>query len=124
MFKILAMSCTEESMNSLLNELQNSPDCRFQFDYLSEKKPNPFEWKCLLEGLQGSIYEGGFYMVKIIFPTNYPNSRPEVYFLNKILHPHVSSTGRCCIVPLQNDIISVMKTVENMLKKDFLKEES
>jgi ubiquitin-protein ligase len=80
-------------MKALLNELQNSLDCRFELDYLSEKNPNAFEWKALLEGLQGSIYEGGYYMVKIIFSKNYPKERPEVYFLNKIFHPHVSESS-------------------------------
>ena len=106
---------TEVSMRELLNELQNSLECRFELDYLSKKNPNPFEWKALIEGLQGSIYEGGYYMVKIIFDKNYPTSRPEVYFLNKIFHPHVSESSlRACIFPTKNDIISVLEAVENM----------
>ena len=106
---------TNDSMKALLNELQNSLDCRFHLDYLSKKNPNPFEWKALIEGLQGSIYEGGYYMVKIIFTESYPTIRPEVYFLNKIFHPHISESDfRCCICPPRNDVITVLETVENM----------
>lgn len=108
------MTSKEEELKSLLNDLQNSDDCRFQLDYYSEKEPKAFEWKCLIEGLQGSIYEGGYYMLKIEFPENYPIGQPEAYFLNKIFHPHVSSVGRACIHPPNHDIISVLESVENM----------
>ena len=57
-------------------------------------------------------------MLKIIFPRNYPRSRPSAYFLNKIFHPHVnigsSWCGSCCIVPTKNDIKSVLDAVSNM----------
>ena len=113
------MPSTRESMEALLNEMKNNPNSRFDVDYYSEKSPNPFEWKALLEGTQGSVYEGGYYMIKIIFTTNYPESRPSVYFLNRIFHPHVYIGGNiwrgtACIKPLGNNITSVLEAVENM----------
>ena len=108
------MVVTKEEIRTLLNKLQNDPNNRFDFDYYSEKNKNPFEWKVVLEGSIGSIYENGYYMVKIIFNENYPNSRPSVYFMNKIFHPHIHSSGSACIHPEKNDILSVMECVENM----------
>ena len=109
--------CTEESMKKLMNQLQNDKKFGYDVDYF-EGENNPFVWKALLEGTQGSIYEGGFYMLKIIFPRNYPKSRPSAYFLNKIFHPHVyiglGWDGGCCIVPTKNDIKSVLNAVSNM----------
>lgn len=109
--------CTEESMKKLMNKLQNDKKFGFDVDYF-EGENNPFVWKALLEGTQGSIYEGGFYMLKIIFPRNYPKSRPSAYFLNKIFHPHVyigsGWEGDCCIVPKEKDIKSVLNAVSNM----------
>ena len=109
--------CSEETMIKLLNEKQNDKTFGYDVDYFENDK-NPFEWKALLEGTQGSIYEGGFYMIKIIFPRNYPKSRPAAYFLNRIFHPHVHMgsnwDGSCCIVPLKNDIKSVLDAVSNM----------
>ena len=109
--------CTEKSMIQLMNKVQNDKIFRYDVDYFESEK-NPFEWKALLEGSQGSIYEGGFYMIKIIFPKNYPKSRPKAYFLNKIFHPHVyigsSWNGSCCIEPVKNDIKSVLDAVSNM----------
>jgi len=108
------MVITKEEIRTLLNKLQNDPNNRFDFDYFSEKNKNPFEWKVVLEGSQGSIYENGYYMLKIVFSENYPNSCPSVYFMNKIFHPHIHSSGSACIHPEKNDILSVMECVENM----------
>ena len=108
------MVVTKEEIRTLLNKLQNDPNNRFDFDYFSEKNKNPFEWKVVLEGSQGSIYENGYYMIKIVFNENYPSSCPSVYFMNKIFHPHIHSSGSACIHPEKNDILSVMECVENM----------
>ena len=109
------MTTKKEEIRTLLNKLQNDPNNRFDVDYLSEKNKNPFEWKAVLEGTQDSIYANGFYMLKIVFPENYPISRPNVYFLNKIFHPHVESSSlSCCIHPESHDILSVLECVENM----------
>ena len=45
-----------------------------------EKEKNPFWLKILLDGVQNSIYEGGFYTLKVIFPKSYSISRPSAYF--------------------------------------------
>lgn len=108
------MVVTKEEIEALLNKLQNDPTCRYDLDYFNEKNKNPFEWKAILEGTQGSIYEDGFFMIKIVFSTSYPESRPSITFLNKIFHPHVNSSGSACIVPCKNDILSVLETVESM----------
>ena len=108
------MRKTKEEMRALLNKLQNDPNNRFDVDYFSEKNKDPFVWKAILEGTQGSIYENGYYMLKITFNENYPTSRPSVIFLNKIFHPHVSDSGSACIHPESNEILSVLETVENM----------
>ena len=108
------MVLTKEEIRTLLNKFQNDINCKYDFNFLNEKKPDPFEWKTVLEGPPGSIYEDGFFMIKIKFNENYPQSRPSITFLNKIFHPHINSSGSACIVPTSNDIITVLDTVENM----------
>lgn len=105
------MSGKKEEIKTLFNKLQNDPDNRFDFEMNDN---NPMEWRTILEGSEGSIYENGYYMLKIIFPEDYPNSFPSVQFLNKIFHPHVSSSGSACIHPETHDILSVLECVENM----------
>ena len=114
------MTSTEESMRTLLNKMQNDPHSRFNVEYYSEKTKNPFEWKVLFEGSLGSIYEGGFFMVKIVFSSNYPQSRPSAYFMNKFFHPHVyigdenNFHGDVCLNIKNNDITSVLVAIESM----------
>ncbi len=50
---------------------------------------NLFEWKCTILGPADSSYKGGLFHLKIIFPDDYPNSRPEIIFMNPIYHLNV-----------------------------------
>ena len=111
------MTFTAEESRALLYKLQNDPYNTFNLDYFNEKNPNPYEWKAVLEGTIDSIYEGGYYMIKIVFNENYPNQRPRVYFLNRIFHPHVNqSDWMLDTYPLlkENDIISLLECIDNI----------
>ena len=50
---------------------------------------NMFEWKCTILGPKDSFYNRGLFYLKIIFPDNYPNSKPEMIFLTPIYHLNV-----------------------------------
>ena len=50
---------------------------------------NIFEWRCFLLWPKDTFYKGGFFILKIIFPDDYPNSRPEALFLTPIYHLNV-----------------------------------
>ena len=114
------MTSTRESMEALLNKMRNKKHLRFNVDYYSEKNPNPFEWKVLFEGPIDSIYEGGFFMVRIKFTSDYPNSRPSAYFMNKIFHPHIyignesNFQGDVCLNIQNKDIHSVLVAIVSM----------
>ena len=71
---------TFEQMYVLLNKLNHDSNNRFHLDFFNEKDRNPFQLKTVLEGAIDSIYEGGYYMIKIIIPNNYPNDRPRIFF--------------------------------------------
>ena len=53
-------------------------------------EPNNLE-KIMVEikGPQGTPYEGGFFVVNVTFPRDYPYRSPSVGFLTKIFHPNV-----------------------------------
>ena len=109
---------TFQQMYALLYELNHDPNNRFHLDFFNEKDRNPFQLKTVLEGAIDSIYEGGYYVIKIIIPEDYPNKRPGIFFLNKIFHPHVNqSDGRLDTYPLlkNNDILSVLECADNIL---------
>ena len=110
-------------LSEVLKEKQNDRNFGYYIDYFNKEQKNPSEWKAIIEGPKGSIYEGGFYMLKIIFPSEYyqfpKESKPSIYFMNKIFHPYIYKGpiwhGNCCVRILITDIESILKTVENIL---------
>ena len=52
---------------------------------------NYYKWRSSLMGAADSPYKYGVFILKLIFPEDYPNTRPEVYFLTPIYHLNVNS---------------------------------
>ena len=109
-------------LEEILKEKQNDRNFGFYVDYFNKEQKNPSEWKAIIEGPKGSIYEGGFYMLKIIFHSKFyldTESKPSIYFMNKIFHPYIYKGsiwgGNCCITFMKTDIESILETVEKML---------
>ena len=50
---------------------------------------NIFEWKCTILGPKDTCYKNGLFYLKIIFPDDYPKSKPEILFLSPIYHLNV-----------------------------------
>ena len=49
-----------------------------------------FNWKLTMLGPKDSPYRGGIFIIKVIFPENYPNSAPNIIFLTPIYHLNVN----------------------------------
>ena len=61
-----------------------------------------FHWNSTYIGPDGTGYHGGFFVLRIDIPSNYPNSPPSVHFETKIFHPNISEgTGEVCITILK-----------------------
>ncbi len=58
---------------------------------------NIFDWDFVMIGPDETLYEGGIFKGKIIFPPTYPNKPPQVKFTSKILHPNIYPDGKVCI---------------------------
>ena len=50
---------------------------------------NPYLWQCTMIGPTDTSFAGGLFYLKIIFPDDYPNSKPEILFLTPIYHLNV-----------------------------------
>ena len=48
-----------------------------------------FHWKITIIGPKDTPYEGGVFSIIANFKDDYPNSKPEIKFLNKIYNLHV-----------------------------------
>ena len=52
-----------------------------------------YTWRISLLGAKDTSYADGIFLIKILFPNNYPDSRPEIFFLTPIYHPNVAKNG-------------------------------
>eukprot|EP00981_Chlorochromonas_danica_P010963 scaffold3595_cov235-Ochromonas_danica.AAC.1 len=61
-------------------------------------------WVVTLTGVEGTIYDGEVYKLKLNFPKEYPAKPPSVYFLKPVpRHVHVYSNGDICLNLLGRD---------------------
>lgn len=57
-----------------------------------------------LEGPAGTPYEGGLFRMKMVIPTDFPNTAPKGYFITKIFHPNIRQpSGEICVNTLKKD---------------------
>ena len=103
-----------------LNDFLENPDLEdiFGIDYWDEDNPNVLNWKITMYGPEGTLYEGGYFLIKVDFNENYPTEKPEVRFKTKIYHTNVDQTnGHICISTLNNwDRIKEKPTMKNVLE--------
>lgn len=59
-------------------------------------------WRALIEGPPGSPFEGGVFVLNVIFPDNYPFSQPKITFETPIYHCNVNDSGKICLAILQD----------------------
>ena len=57
------------------------------------KEDNLFEWEASIQGPPGTPYEGGTFILDLIFPASYPFKPPMVTFKTKIYHCNINSDG-------------------------------
>jgi len=48
-----------------------------------------YTWRISLLGAKDTSYADGIFLIKIIFPYNFPNEAPKIFFLTPIYHPNV-----------------------------------
>ena len=90
-----------------LEECENSSELdTFGCSTALEDEKNKFIMIATYIGPKGTPYYGGFFRLKIIFPIDYPNSPPTIYFITPIWHPNISFStnekGKVCISQLND----------------------
>ncbi|EON62959.1 ubiquitin-conjugating enzyme E2-18 kDa [Coniosporium apollinis CBS 100218] len=56
-----------------------------------------FIWEALIEGPEGTPFEGGVFPAELKFPKDYPLAPPTMKFTCDIWHPNVYPNGNVCI---------------------------
>lgn len=58
---------------------------------------NLYDWEILIMGPDGTLYEGGFFKARLVFPVDFPNMPPTMTFSCDMWHPNVYKDGKVCI---------------------------
>jgi ubiquitin-conjugating enzyme E2 G2 len=71
-----------------------------------------FAWEALIQGPEGTPFEGGIFPAELKFPKDYPLNPPKMKFLGEIWHPNgMSCASALCQVPMaENESDSLMLT--------------
>ncbi|KAF1954097.1 ubiquitin-conjugating enzyme [Byssothecium circinans] len=56
-----------------------------------------FLWEALIQGPEGTPFEGGVFPAELKFPKDYPLAPPKMRFLVDVWHPNVYPNGEVCI---------------------------
>ena len=54
-------------------------------------------WEALIDGPEGSPYEGGVFRAILEFPPSYPMQPPTMRFVSPVFHPNIGADGKVCI---------------------------
>mmetsp|Transcript_18230 Transcript_18230/g.34707 ORF Transcript_18230/g.34707 Transcript_18230/m.34707 type:complete len:202 (+) Transcript_18230:298-903(+) len=79
-----------------------------------------------IEGPDGTPYTGGVFRMKLVLPSDFPNSAPKGYFVTKIFHPNIRQpSGEICVNTLKKDwqpshgIRHILKVIRCLLIQPF-----
>lgn len=103
-------------LRNQLKELLKNPVDGFSVGLVDES--NIYEWKVMIEGVAGTLYEGGLFPAILSFPKEYPNKPPQMRFLTpNFWHPNVYPDGRVCISILHEAKEDQFNAQEKMSEK-------
>lgn len=97
-FSVATMASTT-AQRRLLQEyraLTNNPPEGITAGPISED--DLLNWEALIQGPEGTPFEGGIFPAELKFPKDYPLAPPSMRFLGEVWHPNGSSCLQLCRV--------------------------
>jgi ubiquitin-conjugating enzyme E2 D/E len=115
------MSKAALRLKTEFSNLINEPVCNSTV--ILENEDNLYSWIVIMQGPEGTPYEGGIFKLHFKFPDNYPFKAPDVKFLTTTYHPNILlETGAICQDvfasgwgPTQK-VVDVLEKIFSMLK--------
>ena len=82
-------------LSSLLLDLAKNPIDLVSVGLADDS--NLYDWEILIMGPDGTLFEGGFFRARLVFPSDFPNMPPTMTFISDMWHPNVYPDGKVCI---------------------------
>ena len=113
---------TMKQLKKDFKDLQENPLVNIGLCVGLTDEDNIFEWRCTFYAPKDTPYKDGLFILKILFPHNYPNEKPEVCFLTPIYHVNINPIkseqplGHVCISTLNwwNPKYSIKEVLNNI----------
>ena len=104
-------------LQKALKECQSNPSQFFSCGLIDD---DLFRWRITIIGQQGTNDEGGMFPCEMIFPPDYPNKPPSLFFRCPMFHPNIrKEDGHVCISILhecKHDEFNEMEKIEEKWK--------
>ncbi|EPE36696.1 UBC-like protein [Glarea lozoyensis ATCC 20868] len=116
------MASSQKRITKELAEVLGNPPEGIAVNLVDEG--NVHNWNIVMDGPEGSPYEGGKFKLLLVLPTDYPFKPPKISFKTRIWHPNVTfdEHGSMCIGILKPEawkpsskIMSVLTATQNLL---------
>ena len=89
-----------------LGDASNDPIKGVEIKIVNDQITN---WDVVIDGPEGTPYQGGKFVVNIDFNDNYPFKCPNMKFKTKIYHPNVKDgTGEICAEAIKNSWVPTL----------------
>jgi ubiquitin-conjugating enzyme E2 I len=72
-------------------------------------------WHGFVPGPRRTPFEGGLYVVRLVFPSDYPGSAPTCTFVPPLFHPNVTPGGVIMLKMLDDEHWDPHTTIKNIL---------
>jgi ubiquitin-conjugating enzyme E2 S len=96
----LAPQIISRLMGEIRELVRSPPD---GVEYVASDDSSVSEVHAFIEGPEETPFYGSKFRMKLVISEDYPNSPPKGYFLTKIYHPNISTTGEICVNTLKRD---------------------
>ncbi|KAG9035719.1 hypothetical protein FRB95_010784 [Tulasnella sp. JGI-2019a] len=117
----MTMSVTPAAFRRLMREIKQLKTEPQEGIRIITDEENILDVTGIIQGPDGTPYEGGYFKVKFHFTEEFPAAPPKCTMTTKIFHPNVSKSGEICVNTLKKDwkreygIAHILVTVKCLL---------